>query len=79
MGCFGRVSEGQAQYCLVRKNSWFGVALLIDGIPSFSRPIVAGSFFDPSNIAFAATRHRTTGAYLAQHAIEPLLPALRGE
>ena len=36
---------------------------LIDGVSSVSRPVVAGSFSDSSNISFAATRHRATGTY----------------
>ena len=55
---------GQCQYCLVRKNSWFGVAWLIDSVPSFPRAIVAGSLFDSSNISFASTRHSAVGSHL---------------
>src|SRR5665647_444612 len=67
------------QYCLVRKNPWFWAAWLIDGVPSFPRPIVAGSLFDSSNISFASTRHSAMGSHFTQYAIKPILPALRGE
>ena len=49
----------QVQYCLVKNDSWFSVVRLIDGITSFPCAIVAGSFFDPSYIPFATTRHST--------------------
>ena len=52
---------------------------LIDGVSSVSRPVVAGSFSDSSNISFASTCHSATDRDLTQHAIEPVLPALRGE
>ena len=58
------VSIACTQYCLVRKNSWFGIAWLIDRVPSFPCPIVAGSLFDSSNISFASTRHSAAGSHL---------------
>ena len=65
-------AQTHTQYCLVRKNSWFGVAWLIDRVPSFPRPIVAGSLFDSSNISFAskAETHEAYGSARSTHRVE---------
>jgi len=80
MGCAQPIwnlsNEVSVQYCLVKKNSWYRIARLIDGIPSFPHAIVAGSLFDAPNISFATTRYSSMAG---QYAIDPFLHALWGD